>query len=92
METGPAATEEPDWPQECPECGTELQTAHVPMPAGDDVDTPDFPVVRDFCPNPECPQHDADIAASVSEDDADGADGADEREIPGSLGGDSGGG
>ena len=85
----PRTPDEPDWPRTCPECGTELQTAHVWLPTPDNVDTPDVPVARDFCPNPDCPQHDADLAGAGTED-MDPRGGA--RDRPGSLGGDHGGG
>ena len=69
-------TADQDWPTRCEECGTELQHAQL---AFDDADFSEgltgTPIVQDFCPNPECPRHDAAVAARA----------------PGSLGGDNGG-
>lgn len=76
-----SSADERTWPTRCPECQTELQTAHQGFnPEGaDDIahGEMDELVAVDFCPNPDCPTNQSEV----------------QRENrPGSLGGDNGGG
>lgn len=60
----------------CPECGTELQSAQVEFAEADFSEgKTGTPIMRDFCPNPDCSRHE--VAP---------------KDLPGSLGGDHGGG
>lgn len=74
------------WPTHCPECGTELQSGQIAFEASDFSGDGKMgtPISQDFCPNPDCPAHDpaAARAAGVAEPET----------LPGSLGGDNGGG
>jgi hypothetical protein len=68
------------WPRTCEVCGTELEQVQVQFTEAEFSDgKAGTPVVRDVCPNPDCPRHRQEYA-----------DGTDDR--PGSLGGDNGGG
>ena len=78
-------TEQTVWPTHCEHCGTALASAVVDF----DKSNADRPEMRpgemaavDYCPNPDCPSHAA----------TDGGDVDEEPSLPGSLGGDSGGG
>lgn len=74
---------EQEWPTHCPECGTELATATVDLDeskANRPELRPGEMVAVDYCPNPDCPSHQA--AATPGAAPATG---------PGSLGGDNGG-
>jgi len=75
------------WPTHCEVCGTLLQSVQVGFEEADFSEGKVGTVIaRDFCPNPDCPRHDADLAASV------GPDETDRDNLPGSMGGDNGGG
>lgn len=81
----PQAEEPQSWQRTCEECGTELEQVQVQFAeadfSGDGKEG--TPVVRDVCPNPDCPRHQreyADTEPSATDD------------RPGSLGGDNGGG
>jgi hypothetical protein len=79
-----ANTDEQTWQRTCEQCGSELVQVDVQFTDADfsDEHKRGTPVVRDVCPNPECPRHRAEYAEIPS--------GTDDR--PGSLGGDNGGG
>lgn len=54
-----------EWPTHCPACGTRLRSAVIDF----DKTNPDRPEFNagemaavDYCPNPECPEYDADVA------------------------------
>ncbi len=88
---------EPEWPENCSLCGTELQTGFVELEPtsdqGTDAGPPGPPVAQDFCPNPDCPGKAADLAsAGEPVDEGVRARPADAATGPGSMGGDNGGG
>jgi hypothetical protein len=76
-------TQPGEWQRECEECGTALQQVQVQFTESElSIDGKEgTPVVRDVCPNPDCPRHQREYAEIPS--------GTDDR--PGSLGGDNGG-
>ena len=82
-----AIRKEDEWPTHCEECGSELQSVQVGFDEADFSEGKVGTVIaRDFCPNPDCPRHDVDLALAARQD-------APGREsLPGSLGGDNGGG
>ena len=50
--------DEPTWPTECPECGTELQHAVIDFDPSNEPRaelTPGEMAAVDFCHNPDCP-------------------------------------
>ncbi len=53
---------DPTWPTHCPTCGTELKQAVIDFDKTN-ADRPEFVAGEmaavDFCPNPECPTHQA---------------------------------
>ena len=55
------SADEKSWPQQCPRCGTPLQTAQTGFnpSGGDDIahGEMDEVVAVDFCPNEDCPSH-----------------------------------
>jgi hypothetical protein len=71
-----------EWPRTCEVCGTGLEQVQVQFTESDFSEGVEgTPVVRDVCPNPDCPRHQQEYAAPDATDDR-----------PGSLGGDNGGG
>ncbi len=74
------------WPR-CEECGTELQQVQVDFVDADFSEgRTGVPVTQDICPNPDCTRHDRDLAAAAGDPEPE------VRDLPGSLGGDHGGG
>lgn len=78
-----AESEDQEWPESCPRCGTELETGFVELEgAGErpvaEGGAPALPIAQDFCPNPDCPGKTSDPG--------------DRPTGPGSMGGDNGGG
>lgn len=96
-EQTPQADDQQEWPQDCPQCGTRLQSVAVDFAA----DSPDEvgatadvaeAVFVDRCPDPECPANRATSDAETSGTDTSLGDRQpDEPTLPGSLGGDNGG-
>lgn len=75
-------SDEQEWPENCPQCGTELETGFVQLERttdqhGAEGSAPAPPIAQDFCPNPDCPSKGSDRVEPTE---------------PGSLGGDNGGG
>ncbi len=62
------------WPTHCPTCGTALASAVVDLDPTNE-NRAEFNagemVAVDYCPNPECPEHNAEFAA-LREPDRDG--------------------
>ena len=77
--------EKREWPTHCPRCGTKLESAAVEVVPGGDEEI-DTIIAQDFCPNPDCPGKVSDLAPA-----SDPEQGA-RANLPGSLGGDNGGG
>lgn len=96
-EQTPQADDQQEWPENCPQCGTRLQSVAVDF-AADSADevgaTADVAeaVFVDRCPDPECPANrDANETAPATTDGSLGDRQPDEPTLPGSLGGDNGG-
>lgn len=58
--------EVPAWPTHCPTCGTRLASAVVDLDKSNENRAefnPGEMVAVDYCPNPECPEHNAEFTA-----------------------------
>jgi hypothetical protein len=55
------------WPTHCPSCGTRLRSAVIDFDKTNE-DRAEFNAGEmaavDYCPNPECPEYDAEVAAT----------------------------
>jgi len=66
--------EEPEWPTHCPLCGTELESAVVDSVMSDPEQQSRGEMANiiavDFCPNPDCPGKESDLAKATGPDGA----------------------
>lgn len=60
-----------EWPTHCPTCGTRLASAVVDLDKTNENRaefTAGEMVAVDYCPNPECPEHEARFAEAATDD------------------------
>ena len=75
-----------EWQRTCEECGTELEPVQLDFTEADFSEgRTGTPLARDVCPNPDCPRHLQEVRATQARGDV-------SPTLPGSLGGDNGGG
>jgi hypothetical protein len=69
----PRHDREPEWPTHCELCGTELESGLVDVVPNSDSEhlqtgSPATVIAQDFCPNPDCPGKDSDLANATGHD------------------------